>query len=332
MKSVSIIISIRNEEKFIEKSLGAILVQDYPADKMQIIIADGMSTDRTREIVTKLAQQYSEISLIIFDNPKKIVPTGLNIALKEATGEIIIRVDGHTVIASDYVRQCVGALERTGADNVGGKMTATGTNLFAKAVALATSSRFGVGGARFHYSDKEELVDTVYMGAWYRSVFDTVGEFDEELVRNQDDEFNYRIRAAGGKILLCPKIKSCYTVRSSPKALWMQYYQYGFWKVRVLQKQPRQMSMRQFVPPLFVMALFISALFLFFLPALAWGIPSLYLAVNVLLSFVLALQSRQKAAFFLPLAFIIIHLSYGIGFWHGLFYFWRYWQSVQRHE
>jgi len=202
----------------------------------------------------------------MLDNPKKIVPTGMNIVLQQAKGEIIIRVDGHTIIAPDYVRQCVDALHRTDADNVGGKMRAQGESIFGQCVSIATSSPFGVGGARFHYSDKEEWVDTVYMGAWKREIFENVGLFDEELVRNQDDEFNYRLRSQGWKILLSPKIKSQYFCRSSPQSLWKQYFQYGFWKVRVLQKHPFQMRPRQFVPAIFVGALFISFILIFFNP------------------------------------------------------------------
>ena len=329
MKTVTVILPVRNEEKFIEQSLGAVLSQDYPVEKLQVLVADGMSTDRTHEIVAKLGAQHPEPTFNIIDNPNQIVPTGLNLALQEAKGDIIIRVDGHTIIAPDYVQQCVNALVRTNADNVGGKMNAKGTNFFAKAVALATSSPFGVGRARFHYSDKEEWVDTVYMGTWNRSVFEKIGLFDEELVRNQDDEFNYRLRAAGGKILLSPKIKSEYTVRSSPKTLWRQYYQYGFWKVRVLQKHPRQMSIRQFVPLAFVLTLLASLLFAFYpyTRTLSFFIPALYLLFNLGTSLATASKRGWQYLPLLPVTFAILHLSYGVGFLVGLFKFWNRWDD-----
>ena len=146
------------------------------------------------------------LNIKIIDNPGLIVPTGFNAAIRAANGEILIRIDGHTTIAPDYVSQCVETLQRTGADNVGGRMNANGTTPFGRTVALSTSSPFGVGGARFHYSDQEEWVDTVYMGAWPSRVFEQIGGFDEELVRDQDDEFNYRLRENGGRILLNPKI------------------------------------------------------------------------------------------------------------------------------
>ena len=216
---VSIIMPVHNEADHIQNNLEALLVQDYSRHKIEVIIAEGMSTDRTRILADDFAAQNPHLPVRIFDNPKKIVPTGMNIALNQARGEIIIRIDGHTKIAPDYVRQCVEAIQRTGAENVGGRMNASGGTRFGETVALATSTPFGIGGGRFHYSDKEEWVDTVYMGAWPRSVFEKIGLFDEELVRDQDDEFNYRLRAAGGKILLSPNIKSLYTVRSSPSAL-----------------------------------------------------------------------------------------------------------------
>jgi GT2 family glycosyltransferase len=165
------------------------------------------------------------------------------------------------------------------------------------------------------------------MGAWPRRVFDKIGLFDEELVRNQDDEFNYRLRAVGGRILLSPKIKSEYTVRSTPGALWRQYFQYGYWKVRVLQKHPLQMSPRQFVPPALVLALMASigfALSPLFLP-LAPIIPLLYGTANLIASLWTASQRGWKYVWILPIIFAILHLSYGTGFLLGLFKFWNRW-------
>ena len=207
-------------------------------------------------------------------------------------------------------------------------MHACGNNPFARAIALATSTPFGIGGGRFHYSDREEWVDTVYMGAWPRRVFEKIGLFDEELVRDQDDEFNYRLRAAGGKILLSPKIRSEYTVRSTPQALWRQYYQYGFWKVRVLQKHPRQMSLRQFVPPTLVFALLVSLMLTFISP---WGIwlsvltAGSYLAANLSVSLITSAKKGWKYIPLLPVIFAILHFSYGLGFLVGLVKFANRW-------
>lgn len=324
---VSVIIPVRNEAGHINEVLNAVLIQDYGVSHMEIIVADGISADNTREIIQDFIGRHQQMQIHVLNNPGRIVPTGINIAFGYSNGDIIIRVDGHTIIAPDYVRQCVEALQLAHADNVGGKMNAIGSTFFGKAVALATSTPFGIGGGRFHYSDDEEWVDTVYMGAWPRRVFDEIGLFDEELVRNQDDEFNYRLRAAGGKILLSPKIKSEYTVRSAPGALWRQYFQYGYWKVRVLQKHPLQMGPRQFVPPLFVLALLaslgvaLSANFHLLAPI----IPLLYGAANLFASLWTASQRGWKYLWLLPVVFAILHLSYGTGFLVGLVKFWNRW-------
>jgi succinoglycan biosynthesis protein ExoA len=321
---VSVIMPIRNEVEHVERCLDAVLAQDYPADCLDVVVLDGMSEDRTREIVSGYVQGYPNVRLL--DNPQRIVSTALNIGIRAAKGDILIRVDGHTTIAPDYVRQCVAALGRTGADNVGGRMDAESSGLFGEAVALATSSPFGVGDARFHYSRKEEWADTVYMGAYRREVFDRVGLFDEEMVRDQDDEFNYRLRARGGRILLCPQIRSRYTNRSSPRKLWRQYFEYGYWKVRVLQKHPRQMSWRQFVPPMFVMALLgtlgLSAFGVF------WPLASIagsYLVANLAASLSIAVRSGLRHLAVLPVVFAILHVSWGMGFLSGLLRFANRW-------
>jgi len=220
-------------------------------------------------------------------------------------------------------------LERSGADNVGGRMVAVGTTALGQAVALATSSRFGVGGARFHYSDREEWVDTVYMGAWPRRVFEQLGGFDPELVRNQDDEFNYRLRAQGGRILLNPRIRSQYYNRTSLRSLWRQYYQYGFYKVRVLQKHPRQMRLRQFVPPAFVASILGGALLSPLnkrLRALWALVITAYAVANLMASWRIARKAGRAHLRRLPLVFSILHFSYGLGFLHGLIHFRKRWR------
>jgi len=323
---VSLILPIRNEAKHIRGCLESIAQQDFPHEQMEIIIADGLSTDNTKEVVETF--KPSDIPLIWLDNPEKIVPTGLNLAIRQARGDVIIRVDGHTTLASDYVQQCVLALQCSGAENVGGRMNPVGKNTFGKAVALATSSPFGVGGARFHYSTQEEWVDTVYLGAWPKEVFQKVGLFDEELVRDQDDEFNYRLREAGGKILLSPRINSWYSVRSQPKDLWKQYLQYGFWKVRVFQKHPRQMRWSQFIPPIFVLAVLISLLIAILF---SWGwkvllfLAGLYLFAALIATLLTAARKGWLEVCLLPFTFAILHVSYGSGFLWGLIKFCKRW-------
>jgi glycosyltransferase involved in cell wall biosynthesis len=324
---VTVVMAVRNEGAFLQKSLGSVLAQDYPADRLEIILADGMSEDGTRAAAEAMRDRHSGLTVI--DNPGRVVATGLNAAIRRARGDVVVRVDGHTEIAPDYVRQCVDALERTGADNVGGRMNAVGAGPFGEAVAIATSSPFGVGGARFHYSAEEEWVDTVYLGAWRRDVFERIGLFDEELVRDQDDEFNYRLRAAGGRVLLTPAVKSLYTVRGRPARLWRQYFEYGLWKVRVLQKHPRQMQPRQFVPPAFAASLVALAAGAPFSRVARWGLAGVggaYAAANLAAA---ASASRRKPARapLVSLAFGILHLSYGFGFLTGLLRFAGRWRD-----
>jgi hypothetical protein len=204
-------------------------------------------------------------------------------------------------------------------------MDPEGQNPFGRAVALATSSPFGVGGARFHYSQQEEWVDTVYLGAWPRAVFDILGGFDEEQIRNQDDEFNYRLREHGGKVLLTPHIRSRYFNRGTLASLWKQYYQYGFWKVRVMQKHPRQMQARQFVPALFVSgwaALAVTSIFVTPARYLLAGAAVVYLGAGAAAA---ASVARKKAPELTPLvmlSFGVLHFAYGAGFLAGLARFW----------
>ena len=311
---VSVILPIRNEANYIARSLGAVLAQDFDPRRMEVLVADGMSTDGTRAAVQACAAAAPEIPVTIVDNPEGIVPTGINAALARARGDVIVRVDGHTVVEPDYVRECVEALRRSGAQNAGGRMTAVGTGAVARAVAAATSSPFGVGGARFHYSPREEWVDTVYMGAWPRDVLDRIGGFDPEMVRDQDDELNYRLREQGGRILLSPRIRSRYFNRSSFRSLARQYAQYGFWKVRVMQKHPREMRPRQFAPPAFVAA-----------RAGLAALSGAYLAAALAATAAAGRRSPAKDLPLLPAVFAVLHLSYGAGFLAGLARFWNRW-------
>jgi cellulose synthase/poly-beta-1,6-N-acetylglucosamine synthase-like glycosyltransferase len=324
---------IRNESSFIERSLGAVTAQDYPAEKLEVLVADGRSTDATRERVIDLGRRTPQVRVAVVDNPGRIVPTGMNACIALARGEVIVRIDGHTIVESDYVRRTVEALARTGAECVGGRMDPVSESAFGRAVALATSSPFGVGGARFHYSAREEWVDTVYMGGWRREVFERVGRFDEEMVRNQDDELSYRIREHGGRILLDPSIRSRYYPRTTLRSLWRQYFQYGYWKVRVMQKHPLQMRPRQFAPPLMTAALAASALAA---PFAAWGRAGLavvggaYLAANLVASAWTARRADTASAPWLSVVFAILHLSYGAGFLTGLLRFAGRWGEGRR--
>ncbi|MFZ6031489.1 MAG: glycosyltransferase family 2 protein [Chloroflexota bacterium] len=328
---ISIILPIRNEAAYIHETLGAVLAQDYPHEYIEVLIADGMSTDATRRVIGNIGEN-TNVRLSILDNPGCIVSTGMNVALRQATGQIVVRVDGHCIIASDYVRRCVEHIQNDSVDGVGGPMNTVGEGFLAQAIAMAMSSIFGVGGTAFRTTaGKTMLVDTVPFPAYTRDIIEKAGFYDEELVRNQDDEYNYRLRKLGAKILLAADITSTYYSRASLKALWRQYYQYGFWKVRVLQKHPRQMSLRQFVPPLFVSALIVSALLAFFPDTrlLSLVTPCLYMLINLAASAWAASRQGWKYLPLLPVVYAILHLSYGLGFLFGLVKFANRWGDRQ---
>jgi cellulose synthase/poly-beta-1,6-N-acetylglucosamine synthase-like glycosyltransferase len=315
---VSVIMPVRNEADFIAEALNAVVAQDYPRDRTEIIICDGMSTDATRKIVAAFQAEYANILLL--DNPQKIAPTALNIAASASRGEIIIRVDGHCVIAPTYISRSVDHLRNNPEVwGVGGPIETIALSREAEPIAIAMSSKFGVGGSAFRtIRDKTLLVDTVAFPAYRREAVDVAGPYDEQLVRNQDDEYNFRIREMGGKILLAADIQSTYYSRGTLSKLWRQYFQYGFYKTRVMQKHPRQMSPRQFVPAAFVLSVCLAVM------TTPWTSLPLILLLGIYVLAVLSAtaivcaQRGWKHGLLLPLAFSTLHLSYGSGFILGL--------------
>lgn len=332
---VSVIMPVYNEAAFIKRSLGAILEQSYPHNLMEIIIADGMSTDNTRELIAEMGG-HSRIPITIVDNPKKIAPTGLNQAIKNSKGEIIVRVDGHCEVAPTYVENCVRHLQNGEAEGVGGPIQTIGETPQARAIAVVMSSSFGVGGSAFRtVFNREMYVDTVAFPGYKKKTIENVGLFNEELVRNQDDEFNYRIRKSGGRILLSPDIQSRYYSRSTFWSLWRQYFQYGYWKVRVLQLHPKQMSLRQFIPFLFVTSLISTGLLSLFFSEAKWlfaGILTIYFFTTLTATILLSKKIELLALPYIFLSFTILHFSYGLGFVFGLSAFWSKWNFGKKKE
>jgi glycosyltransferase involved in cell wall biosynthesis len=324
---VSVVMPVKNERLYIARSVSAVMNQDYPHDRYEVIIADGMSEDGTRPVLESLRAQYS--NLVVIDNGRGIVATGLNLATKVARGEIIVRVDGHCEIARDYLSSCVRHIMNDKIDAVGGSVTTVGLTRTAMAIAAAMSSRFGVGGAAFRtMAGKTMPSDTVPFPAYKKSTISRAGDYDEEQVRNQDDEYNYRIRALGGTLLLAGDVRSLYYSRASFRSLGNQYFGYGFWKVRVLQKHPRQMMARQFVPPSFVLAVLLSALAGPFIHGAltAFGIISgSYLLAAFGAAFLSAFPKRVGMFHLFLVAFPVLHISYGIGFLVGMGVFWKRW-------
>lgn len=316
MPFVTVMMPIRNEAAFIERSLGAILAQDYPPDRMEILIADGRSDDNTLEIIRRI-DTAGRVRVI--DNPGIIQAIGLNHLIEQAQGEYLIRVDGHTIIAPDYVRECVRLLQETGAANVGGPMHPVGESRMGRAIAAAGRSPFAVPSA-FHVSNRAQDTDTVYMGAWPRAVLISQGGY-KPMRANEDYELNVRIRQAGGRIYFSPTIKSLYYGRQTLPALWKQYYRYGRSKVNTLRLHPRSLRPRQIVAPLFVAGLVLGPLVSLLIPVL--GVVYLvtlaaYAVVNLAFSVLQARQHGWDLLPLLPLVFVTIHLSWGLGFWREL--------------
>jgi glycosyltransferase involved in cell wall biosynthesis len=325
MPMLTIIIPCRNEEKYIDKCLNSIIANDYPKEKLEILVLDGMSKDKTRDIITQYSKKYSFINLL--DNPKKIVPTALNQGIKNSKGSIILRIDAHNIYKKDYISKCVKYLQDYNVDNVGGIwITLPGREgLLGNAIALGLSHPFGIGNAYYRIgSKKPKFVDTVPFGCYRKAIFDKLGLFDEDLVRNQDDEFNLRIIKNGGKILLSPDIISYYYTRDSLLKLWNMYYQYGYFKPLVVKKIGKILTWRQLIPPLFVGSLItlglLSLTTTYFLVPL-FLIFFLYVIINLLFSFSVAFRKNIKSFVVLPIIFLTLHLSYGIGYLKGIFDF-----------
>ena len=286
---------------------------------MEIIVADGMSEDGTREKLFQLAQQDPRIKVL--DNPERIVSTGLNIALEASKGKIICRMDVHAEYAPDYIKQCVWILEQTGADNVGGPARTKYQHYLQQAICAAYHSPFSVGGASFHNPEYEGYVDTVTYGCWPRDVFNRIGQFDEGLVRNQDDELNLRLIRSGGKIWQSPAIKSWYFPRGTLSKLFKQYQQYGYWKVRVIQKHKIPASVRHLIPGGFVLCLLGLPLVALWWDVAGWlwmGLIGVYVVATVCASFYTAKQKGWMLVPVLPLVFACFHIGYGWGFLSGI--------------
>ncbi|MBN8487859.1 MAG: glycosyltransferase family 2 protein [Burkholderiales bacterium] len=316
MPVVSVIVPCRNERAFVEAFCRSALAQELPAGwTMELVVADGQSDDGTAECLAVMAA--AETRLRVIDNPGRIVSTGLNRALSLAQGEVIVRMDVHTVYEADYVQRCLEALAETGADNVGGpwRAVALPQRSVQAAVAAAFQSRWLAGGARSRQLDYSGWVDTVYLGCWPRASFERFGGFDEQLVRNQDDEHNLRIRRGGGRIWQAAAIRSSYHPRSSVGGVFRQYLQYGYWKPFVMRKHGQAASVRQLVPGAFVV------LCLSGLPAWALGVPvtvaaaapSAYALMVLGVSTAIAARQGWRLWPWLPGVIAAYHMAYGLG-------------------
>jgi len=319
MPQVSIIIPCFNEQATIRLLLSAIYDQQFPREKMEVIIADGMSTDRTREEITQFQETYSDIKIMVVDNHKRNIPSGLNRAIEAASGEYIVRMDAHSVPAADYVARCIDLLRQDSGENVGGiwEIRPNGEGWIPKSIALAAAHPFGVGDAHYRLGGVPREVDTVPFGAFRRSMIRKIGLFDENLLSNEDYEFNARIKKAGGVIWLDPGIRSTYFARADFNALAKQYWRYGYWKARMLVRYPETFRWRQLAGAFVLTWIVLGALSIGF-PIARWLLlleAGLYSTVLFIAGYKPALIQRDiRFLFGVPVAIATMHFSWGSGF------------------
>ena len=320
MPFVSVVLPIRNEATFIRENLERLLKQDYPADRFEIIVADGMSDDETFSIVAQVAKADSRVSVV--ENPQQIVPTGMNILIQKSKGDIVLRLDGHALVADDFIQQSVIALLRHDPEKVwavGGPLVHDAKTDMGKAIGMAMSHPLGVGNAHHRDPNFEGFGEGTNFPAMYRWVFDRIGMYDEMLVRNQDDEFYFRIRQAGGKFFITPKIEYVYFVREKLSQLFRQYYQYSFWRIPVMLKHRQPTTLRQIVPSLFYLTM-VAALVLGMAiasPLIALALPIIYSAALVAAGIAKVPSIGASIALRIPLAIVTMHAGYAWGMIYG---------------
>ena len=322
---VSVIIPCRNEEKTIHLVLEALFEQSFPLQNMEIVIADGLSTDGTRRAIHAFSEAHPALFMRLVDNPKQIIPTGLNTAIKASKGELIVRMDAHSLPNQDYVQRCYNAHQEGKAENVGGvwKISPQNNGWVARSIAAAAANPFAVGDAHYRFTEKAAYVDTVPYGSYKRELFKKIGYFDESLLANEDYEFNTRIRQSGGRIWLDPAIQCTYFARATFAALAKQYWGYGFWKAQMLKRYPETLRWRQALPPAFVLGLVVLALVGFVWP-IAWPvfaiIVGLYLAVQLVPAIQISLKAGDiRLSIGVVIATLIMHFSWGTALIVGLF-------------
>lgn len=320
MPFVSIVVPCYNEQRTIRLLLDAVYNQTYPRRQIEVILADGMSSDGTRAEVAAFQQDHPDLALCIVDNPKRNIPAGLNRAIAAAKGDVFVRLDAHSMPDASYVERSVAALEAGSGDNVGGvwEIRPGGDGWQARSIALAAAHPLGVGDALYRYTTRASLVDTVPFGAFRRATVERIGGFDENLLTNEDYEFNARLRQVGGRVWLDPAIRSVYFARPTLAALARQYFRYGYWKLRMLRRYPTTLRWRQALPPLFVLSLIgLGVLSLWLQPA-RWllGVEILlYLAVLLTGAVPAAAKNRDlRLLLGVPAAIITMHISWGAGF------------------
>lgn len=326
LPTVSLIVPCFNEEKRIRNLLDALLAQTYPTNLMDVTIADGLSTDKTRQVIESFQREHPQLLIKIIDNDAKTIPAALNRAIEASAGEFIVRLDAHSAPNPEYVEKSVSALQAEKADNVGGvwEIRPGSDDWMAQTIAIAAAHPLGVGDALYRHAKQAAYVDTVPFGAFRRSLLEKIGRFDETLLANEDYEFNARIRQSGGRIWLDPQIRSVYFARATLGTLARQYWRYGLWKWQMLKRYPATLRWRQALPPLFVISVLAGLVFSFFVQIFAILLVSelaVYFGILFLAGVKKAIQ--LKKGFLVPglmLAIATMHFSWGSGFlWSILF-------------
>jgi glycosyltransferase involved in cell wall biosynthesis len=315
------VIPCRNEGEYIRPLLDSLLANDYPRDRLELLVVDGMSDDATRDVIASYARRHPSIRLL--DNPRRSTPHALNVGITQARGAIIMRVDAHASCPPSYVADLVAWLERTGAEYVGGAwVTLPGDSTpTARAIAAVLAHRFGIGDSHYRLGTKEvREVDSLPFGCFRRELFERLGLFDEELVRNQDEEFSFRVLKAGGRVLLVPGVVCSYYARRSLRQLGRMFYQYGRFKPLVALKVGRIMTLRQVVPAAFVLSVLLTGLAAPWVAAarvLGVVILGTYLALNAGCALALAWRHGLRVGLAAAAVFPLVHVCYGCGFLRG---------------
>lgn len=320
---ITVICPVFNEEKYITNCIESILKQDFSWSDSEFLLVDGSSTDKTGQIIAQYAEKYHFIRLL--NNPLKITPVSLNIAIRMAKNDIIFRIDAHTIYPPNYFSNLSKHLIDLNADNVGGvcRTLPGGKGLISESIAIVMSSLFGMGNSYFRIGAKKIMeVDTVPFGCFKREIFDRIGLFDEELIRNQDDEFNGRIIKNGGKIFLIPDIIIDYFARDKISKLSKMFYQYGLFKPLVNKKLKSSATLRQFFPLIFVLLLATAILFTTF-QLVGYKILLAFVGVYFILAAFFGVKEGDniKQIFLLPVLYFVLHISYGLGYLIGIFRF-----------
>ena len=316
---ISVVVPCRNESQYIERTINSLLRQSNIPGKIEIIVVDGESSDGTKEILEKIKLKDSRIKII--SNPEKITPVAMNLGIKNALGEYVALMGAHTIYDQSYLSECLALfMIDPSIMCTGGPIINEGVTGFGEAAALAMSNPVGVGNAKHRFPEYEGFAEGAGFPVFKKEVFDKIGLYDEGMLKNQDDELNYRLTKQGFKVFLSPKAKSKYFVRTTPVELFKQYFNYGYWRVAVIKKHKLPVSIRQVVPALFLLSMLfficlgiiINQLFVSLL------IPLIYLLTILLFDIKIIIKNGIKTGALFSLAVVILHFSYATGFLSGL--------------